>query len=86
LFELDNGDLASGGYDGDIFIWNMKTGDLSKKIETQKKTICSLTAVTPENIACGHDDGNITILNVNTGATVHFLSGHERMSARNWCF
>jgi WD40 repeat protein len=72
LLELENGDLVSACAGGIIKTFKIKTGEITKTIDTHQGRIecISLIENNQGNIACGHRNGTISVINLNTGLVV----------------
>ncbi|MEL7036344.1 MAG: WD40 repeat domain-containing protein [Cyanobacteria bacterium J06592_8] len=72
----DNKYLASGSYDGQIKIWNLKTGQLLHQLSGHTDAIQTL-AISPDGIlASGGWDNRVRLWNLETGTLIRTLKGH----------
>ena len=78
VFSNDGSTLASGHYDGAINIWNPRTGQLLRTI--QSKGVVESLAFSPDGIllAAGYSyvDNNIRIYAIDSGELLRTLEGH----------
>ncbi|MBS0358175.1 MAG: ankyrin repeat domain-containing protein [Proteobacteria bacterium] len=77
LVELSNGNLASGGWDGNVKIWNTETGAFLKALNHCAgggQAVYSLVKLSNGNLASGGWDGNIKIWNTETGTCLKTLN------------
>jgi WD40 repeat protein len=87
---IDSDIIASGSCDQTIQIWSISNGE-KKRIINASAPVWSLKVLSNRNhIACGLDNGNINIYNINTGGLIVILLGHtswvmdfELISGRN---
>lgn len=70
VIQLSNGNLVSGTYSGQIYVWQVPTGKLLAEIETEHGQIDQLIEVKPNIIAIGHHNGFIKFLDCNSAKPV----------------
>jgi WD40 repeat protein len=66
LLELESGDLLVFGPGDSLSIWSVQTGYVIRTLNTADY-IRSTALTTPGHVACAHEYGKISILNINTG-------------------
>jgi WD40 repeat protein len=71
LLELENGDLVTGSEDGCIKVWNIRSGEIARTIDTQKKWLFHLLLLANGEIAFAH------YLSIRYGAISNVLRGVE---------
>lgn len=76
---LDGNSVASGGDDGILRIWDMRTGDLTRKFSGHDGAITCL-ALSGDGAICltGGSDGNVGIWDMTGRRRLGMLSGHSR--------
>jgi WD40 repeat protein len=73
---IDSDIIASGSCDQTIQIWSIRNGEKIRIINASAP-VWSLKVLSNRNhIACGLDNGNINIYNINTGGLIVILLGH----------
>ena len=74
--------VASGGLDGDLRLWDIKTGAHLRTIDTQSKNIERSSvlgvSISPNGsiVASGSDDKTIRLWDMKTGEQIRTLPGH----------
>ncbi len=74
VFSPDGGQIASGGADRTVKLWDVSSGELTRTLEGHGDIIRSVV-FSPDGrqIASGSDDGMIRIWHVATGECLHII-------------
>jgi len=63
---IGNGDiLLTGTYNGEIYVWNTKTGEVVGTLNSNHESIYGVDYDPKFGLACGHRDGFVTLYDVN---------------------
>ena len=66
--------MASGGIDKEIFLWDVASGKIIKKLQGHRDTITDLKFLPDQNfLVSGSEDRSIKIWNINTGELVRTI-------------
>ena len=76
LISLQNGYLASGGQDSNIFVWDPVVGSQKQKLVGHSNVISSFVLLTNGYLVSGSYDSKIIIWNTSSGSIVYTLIGH----------
>ncbi|WP_456411441.1 WD40 repeat domain-containing protein, partial [Oceanithermus sp.] len=77
LAPLEGGWLASGGIDGTVRIWEVKTSQEVQVLEGHRGSVLALAPLEGGWLASGGRDGTVRIWEVETGREVRVLEGHQ---------
>ena len=76
LENIDSDIMASGSCDKTIQIWTISAGEKIRTINASLAVWSLKLLSNRNNLACGLDNGNINIYNINTGGLITILLGH----------
>ena len=77
LIKLPRGQLASGGSDGKIMIWDVSQTSPVHTLTGHGGQVTSLAAVSDSLLASGDSEGNLMLWNVDQGRLCDTLKAHE---------
>eukprot|EP00948_MAST-09A_sp_MAST-9A-sp1_P003840 g3840.t1 len=71
--------VATGGYDGQVFLWNVNSGDLIGHMHVGQSVECLLYLKELTLLLCGKGDGELTFLNIKEWCIhAHVSCGHPQ--------
>ena len=72
----DGQQLISTGYESEINIWNLRSGQLIRKIDESTKVYSIMLLPNGKQLAVGLKDGQIDIFDIANGKKLRKLKGH----------
>lgn len=73
VFSPDDNHVVGGGYKGEVFVWNIDSGNLTFRLTGHKRKITSVDVSPQGIIASGSDDKKIMLWNITTGKHIQTL-------------
>jgi WD40 repeat protein/serine/threonine protein kinase len=77
-YSPDAKQIASGGYDCSIIIWDAATGQQIRTLRGHAECVAALSYSSKGLLASGSHDGTVKLWDAPTGREVHTLRGHKK--------
>jgi len=75
--ELQDGNVATGGGDGKIRLWNIGNQQMTQVLASHQDACSTLAQMADGRLVSGGDDGMIMVWDIHTGSCTNTLVGHR---------